>query len=689
MGSPPRISVANTSYKITRLTNNSIDDIDPKISGQNAVWQGNQGINSEIYFFNGRSVTRLTNDLQLDISPAISGNQIVWTRKDGIDTDIYLFHNGQTIPLTSNSFSDTNPQIDGSNIVWQGTVGFGAEIYHYDGNQVINITNNAGTSDNAPKVSGTNIAWVRSVYGGGDILLHDGSQTTNLTTTWNISESNPQISGNNLVWQGTVSSTGGSRSTFGTNEIFFYTNGQIHRLTDDLYQDINPQISGSNVVWQGQDGHDWEIYLLKGNDFVQLSDNDWSIANDDVNPQISGSNVVWQGWDGNDYEIYLYNGSNVINLSNNDTADINPQISGNTVIWQGWDGNDSEIYMARLANEIPSDPPPPVSPPSITPIPVTGANEASKFQISGQFASTTPGANNGGLVSGFFEFNPSDYDSSVHSLSNPLRLTNWNITTTPDGSLVFGNNYVPGANSSGTVALNENGQWFFRFAFGSGNANIRLQFTTPAGVAGTLPDIQGSELKGIQPPFRSRQLVSISINLTTPAISNPTTSPTSDPIHQTPQPLGVDPNGTNHRDMLTGGDGNDTVQGLGGNDVLSGLGGADFLIGGAGNDRLIGGTGNDRLIGGAGNDTIIGGIGDDVLIGGIGRDRFGLTRGLGKDTIRDFQDRKDRIDLPGGINSVDIAQRGQNVLIGYRNDPLAVLIGTKLDQISTADFRFT
>lgn len=307
---------------------------------------------------------------------------------------------------------------------------------------------------------------------------------------------------------------------------------------------------------------------------------------------------------------------------------------------------------------------------------------ATTFRISGQFASTTPGSNNGGLVSGSFDFNSAEYNPSIYSVAQPFRLANWNITTTPDGSLVFGNNYVPGFNSSGTVAFNENGQWFFRFAFGSGNANIRLQFTTPVGIVGSFPNVTGNELKGITPPYRSRQLVSINLDRITPSAPVPTPPPTPEPtVPPIPtSPIGVALNGSGQRDLLTGGAGNDTLQGFGGNDDLSGLDGSDILIGGTGNDRLMGGTGSDRLAGNTGNNT---------LIGDLGRDRFVVTRGFGKDTIRDFQDRQDRIELPRGIHSININQQGKNVLVQYRNDLLAIIVGARTDQISAADFRFT
>lgn len=102
-------------------------------------------------------------------------------------------------------------------------------------------------------------------------------------------------------------------------------------------------------------------------------------------------------------------------------------------------------------------------------------------------------------------------------------------------------------------------------------------------------------------------------------------------------------------DVLQGGNGRDLLVGGAGNDRLQGGGEADTLQGGAGNDMLLGGAGADRLMGGAGNDTLTGGAGADTLTGGAGADVFVLTPrssvGLQRDTITDFGNGADRIDL--------------------------------------------
>ncbi len=112
-------------------------------------------------------------------------------------------------------------------------------------------------------------------------------------------------------------------------------------------------------------------------------------------------------------------------------------------------------------------------------------------------------------------------------------------------------------------------------------------------------------------------------------------------------------NGQAGADRINGGGGRDVVIGGGGNDRLNGQAGADRIDGGAGSDVLSGGGGNDRLAGRAGADTLDGGAGNDLLTGNAGADTFVFAPGGGRDTIADFQDGLDLIDLTGfGFASV-------------------------------------
>ena len=164
-------------------------------------------------------------------------------------------------------------------------------------------------------------------------------------------------------------------------------------------------------------------------------------------------------------------------------------------------------------------------------------------------------------------------------------------------------------------------------------------------------------------------------------------------------------------DVLGGGAGDDDLRGEGfdlfdgaegGDDTLAGGDGDDRLYGEAisllaravaGNGRLAGGDGDDLLYGDGndasgnvvcGNDRLEGGAGNDLLYGDVdassvftdladvqrGDDTFAFARGLGRDTVLDFENGRDHIDLLGnaGIDGfADVAanarQRGANTLI--------------------------
>ena len=137
--------------------------------------------------------------------------------------------------------------------------------------------------------------------------------------------------------------------------------------------------------------------------------------------------------------------------------------------------------------------------------------------------------------------------------------------------------------------------------------------------------------------------------------------------------------GNTANNNLRGGAGNDTLGGAAGNDTLRGGAGADKLVGGSGIDtasystatkgviaslanaaintneakgdtyssieNLFGSTFADKLIGNSGANRLIGYHGNDTLTGGAGADVFAFEKGYGRDTITDFQNNVDDIDL--------------------------------------------
>jgi Ca2+-binding RTX toxin-like protein len=120
-----------------------------------------------------------------------------------------------------------------------------------------------------------------------------------------------------------------------------------------------------------------------------------------------------------------------------------------------------------------------------------------------------------------------------------------------------------------------------------------------------------------------------------------------------------DLHGTNERDVIWAGPGDDRVHSALGNDLVCGGSGSDLLHGGRGNDTVDGGTGNaDQAIGDLGDDTVMGGSGEfDEAAGSLGIDR--VSGGPGSFDLVHGDYGYDRMD--GGPGTDDIASFATDV----------------------------
>ena len=132
------------------------------------------------------------------------------------------------------------------------------------------------------------------------------------------------------------------------------------------------------------------------------------------------------------------------------------------------------------------------------------------------------------------------------------------------------------------------------------------------------------------------------------------------------------------------------INGTPGNDNLTGTPGSDNINGLRGNDILTGGGGNDYLSGGKGFDTLNGGLGNDNLVAGAGNDVFVLGAGLGIDTISDFVNGQDTIQLINGLTfgqlSISPGTNGTLIRLASSGEVLASLTGVAPNLIGSEDF---
>ncbi|MDA9207447.1 hypothetical protein N9O61_01040 [Octadecabacter sp.] len=155
--------------------------------------------------------------------------------------------------------------------------------------------------------------------------------------------------------------------------------------------------------------------------------------------------------------------------------------------------------------------------------------------------------------------------------------------------------------------------------------------------------------------------------------------------------------GDTGNDEIKGGSGDDDIDGGSGRDLLKGGKDDDVLSGAAGADTLFGGQGDDTLFGGGSADILHGGKGDDELTGGNGDDVFVFEGNDGRDTITDFINGQDKIDL-SDFGQITFANLTSNFTIGlhgptgsfidFGNGDVLILENMNIGNLDSSDFIF-
>jgi hypothetical protein len=138
------------------------------------VWQGWDGHDYEIFFYDGSTVTQLTNDFHDDVAPRIDERgHVVWRHFDGKDYEIFFFYDGgMTRQITNTSYGEAGLRLnDGGPMVWSaGPDGEDREILVFDRSNITQLTDH-DTGDDSPKLNpnaDVGYAW-------GEISFYDGS----------------------------------------------------------------------------------------------------------------------------------------------------------------------------------------------------------------------------------------------------------------------------------------------------------------------------------------------------------------------------------------------------------------------------------------------------------------------------------------------------------------------------------
>jgi len=160
------------NFSLDTLTDNSYSETNLDKYYESLVWQCFDGNDNEIYFYDGSAVVQITNNSIDDILPKVfkvSSTQIIWQQFDGNDYEIFMYDKGITTQITNNNFAEQDLSfINSSCVIYSGFDGNDYEIYRYnkindtDG-KTYQLTNNQ-TDDFYPQYNiGYNLAYNYSI----------------------------------------------------------------------------------------------------------------------------------------------------------------------------------------------------------------------------------------------------------------------------------------------------------------------------------------------------------------------------------------------------------------------------------------------------------------------------------------------------------------------------------------------
>ncbi|MEM7391812.1 MAG: hypothetical protein AAF492_05640 [Verrucomicrobiota bacterium] len=148
--------------KVSQLTDNTFDDVLPSIHDGMVVWEAYRSVEADVHLYKvGLPVQWLSSNIEDDINPQTWRHQVVWQGFDGDDFEIYYFDGIKTTKLTSNLFDDINPQINDGLITWMGYAeNWDAEIFAWrlGTEDIVQLTTNK-YDDREPRTAGGRIVW--------------------------------------------------------------------------------------------------------------------------------------------------------------------------------------------------------------------------------------------------------------------------------------------------------------------------------------------------------------------------------------------------------------------------------------------------------------------------------------------------------------------------------------------------
>ncbi|MCX5676357.1 MAG: PKD domain-containing protein [Planctomycetota bacterium] len=349
---PGTLPPGSEGWAITRLTENTVDDVSHDIDGAQGVWISG----GNVVFWNGTAAATLTstgtaNEPQIDgdyivwreggsgnqgihlyristrveslISLAgaggfralsISGHRVAWVQQSGANLRVWTYDIAtrvrQVVQDDPNLPGATGDQwdarISGDRVIWRATgEGASMDVFMKDlaTSEVLNVSSVSGEEKDAA-ISGNGIVWQRQVGSYYQIFRYDiAAHAVTQLTTASVHSFTPRASDQYAAWV--------SNDLTGDQEIFWYNaeTGETRKVTDNIVDDYYVDVSGPNLVWSKKvTSTNFEVFFYDGvaGTTAQVNPNNTYY---DIEPLISGRNIMWRGQVGgssqNNYEMFF------------------------------------------------------------------------------------------------------------------------------------------------------------------------------------------------------------------------------------------------------------------------------------------------------------------------------------------------------------------------------------------------
>jgi beta propeller repeat protein len=232
----------------------------PAMDGSIAVWQDYRNGNWDIYGYDLSTSTEfpICTASGDQTQPVISGNWVAWQDYRNGNWDIYAYNltTRETVQVTSHERDQLHPAISGTTLIWEDYRNGAAEVYQYDLNARTETRITFDTVDQIlPAAFGTTLAWTDLRNGQKDIYAYDPARGAIRLTYGQGDHSQAALAGSLVVYTDYEAGANDPNLSF-----LDLSSGAGGRLTSDPARQEEPAIATKAVVWQDNRDGKYQIY---------------------------------------------------------------------------------------------------------------------------------------------------------------------------------------------------------------------------------------------------------------------------------------------------------------------------------------------------------------------------------------------------------------------------------------------